>query len=229
MRIYLVRHGESEGNVDRTISLTKPDHALNLTERGHVQAKIAGHALQSHIQDYPQGPAYGHRKPRLWLSPYARTRQTAKGLLEGGLEVSDQREHIGLVEHQFGLFDGIPDEELPKHYPKEHAHYKKCEDFEGRFWARMPLGESRFDVALRVHQTFGTFKRDEEHHKDIVVVTHGVVIRAFIMQWCHKPWEWFEAEPNPGNCSIRFIDGKEDCGYIHRGQPPAIESKTETV
>jgi len=39
-------------------------------------------------------------------------------------------------------------------------NYKKCEDVEGKFWARMPLGESRFDVALRVHQFFGTLHRE---------------------------------------------------------------------
>ena len=53
------------------------------------------------------------------------------------------------------FFDGWDDDELKKVYHhQEQAHYQECEDFEGRFWARMPLWESRFDVAVRVHQIF---------------------------------------------------------------------------
>ena len=33
-RIVLVRHGESQGNVDDTIYETVPDHALSLTPQG---------------------------------------------------------------------------------------------------------------------------------------------------------------------------------------------------
>jgi broad specificity phosphatase PhoE len=83
----------------------------------------------------------------------------------------------------------------------------------------MPLGESRFDVATRVHQAFGTFQRDAEKHGivNIIVVCHGVTLRAFVMMWCHLTPEWFEAEPNPKNCAIRLIDGSEDKGYIFPG------------
>ena len=83
----------------------------------------------------------------------------------------------------------------------------------------MPLGESRFDVATRVHQAFGTFHRDAERHnvETLVIVTHGVTIRAFLMMWLHKSVEWFENEPNPKNCSIRLVDSKQDHGYVFPG------------
>jgi broad specificity phosphatase PhoE len=130
---------------------------------------------------------------------------------------TDVREHINLCEQQFGLFDGIPDEELPAHFPEEYAHYAKSEEHEGRFWARMPLGESRFDVAVRIHEAFGTFHRDADRHgiKDIIVICHGVSLRAFVMQWLHLTPEWFDAEPNPGNCWIRLIEDGEDREYIY--------------
>jgi broad specificity phosphatase PhoE len=133
--------------------------------------------------------------------------------------ITDQREHIMLCEQQFGLFDGVPDEELPQRFPLEHAHYALAEKFEGRFWARMPLGESRFDVAMRVHQAFGTFQRDAERHdiRNIVVICHGVTLRAFVMMWCHYTPEWFENEPNPANCAIRLIEDGEDKGYLFDG------------
>jgi Histidine phosphatase superfamily (branch 1) len=39
-----------------------------------------------------------------------------------------------------------------------------------------------------------------------IVVSHGVTIRCFRMQWMHYPWEWYEREKNPRNCSIQLIE-----------------------
>ena len=217
MRILLVRHGESAGNVDPGVHRWMADHAIGLSDRGKKQVREAGTKVDAFYREL-----YGSERPhiRLWVSPYARTRQTADGLCEtAGDWITDRKEHILLCEQQFGLFDGVPDEELPRLFPAEHEHYEKCERFEGRFWARMPLGESRFDVAVRVHQAFGTFMRDREQHgiENLVVVCHGVTLRAFVMMWCHLGPEWFEAEKNPTNCAIRFIDGGVDRGYVFEG------------
>ncbi len=217
MRIFLVRHGESMGNVDTGVHRRMADHAIPLSDRGREQAQEAGRALDRHFAGlYPATPP----RIRLWTSPYRRTRATADGLQEtAGRWFTDRREHVLLCEQQFGLFDGVPDEELTALFPAEHAHYRKQEEFEGRFWARMPLGESRFDVAVRVHQAFGTFHRDvaTSDIRDIVVVCHGVTLRAFVMMWCHHPAEWFESEPNPRNAAIRWIDGGVDRGYLFEG------------
>jgi len=235
LRILLVRHGQSEANVNKSILLEKPDHAISLSEDGFQQARDAGKAICDWSNSQRQPPRF-----RIWYSPYLRTEQTANEIAKSlGYDrdagevslgrrmsmspkfprVRDMREHVALVEQQFGLFDGIADEDLPKRFPAEYAFYKKHEDFEGRFWARMPLGESRLDVTLRVHQAFGTFHRDAERHsiEDLIIVAHGVVIRAFVMAWCHKNVAWFEKEKNPANCSVRLIGGGEDQGYIYPG------------
>lgn len=245
--IYLVRHGESAGNVDKSVHLTHADHAIPLSPRGVEQAHRAGQALMKHLYrssvassinweaasrlftlSPPQEPYELFGLHRMWVSPYLRTRQTADGV-EAGMRAAtlpsylllmDRRENIALCEQQFGLFDGIPDEELAVRFPNEHAHYKKQEEFEGRFWARMPLGESRWDVAMRVHQCFGTWVRDAERHdiRDLIVVSHGVTLRAITMRWLHLPYEWMDAEPNPKNCSIRRICDGKDMGYIYEGE-----------
>ena len=213
--IYLVRHGESEGNVDRSVHLHKADHALNLSEAGHAQAAAAGIALSSLLAGEEAAAL------RIWTSPYKRTRQTAKHIhsaLSPKFPAVDVREHVNICEQQFGLFDGIPDEDLPLRFPNEHRHYALAEA-KGRFWARMPLGESRFDVAVRVHEAFGTFHRDAERHgvKNIVVVCHGVTLRAFVMQWRHLSPEWFDAQPNPHNCDIYRISNTAGDGYVYQG------------
>lgn len=232
MRVILIRHGESVSNRDKKAHKHIADHAMPLSPDGVEQAREAGKFLVKYFSPYEFGVASyviatGKIPGRLWVSPYDRTRQTADLIeeqiktLTGAVFVGGRREHVNLAEQQFGLFDGMEDDELASEMPAEYAHYKKCEDYQGRFWARMPLGESRFDVAVRVHEAFGTFLRDQQRHNidTIVVVSHGATIRAFIMQWLHLPYEWFEKEPNPNNCSIRLIEDHEDKGYIFNGFP----------
>lgn len=221
MKIFLVRHGESFANVKPSITLYYADHAIGLSARGLVEARNTGNFL---AETLARESSNGERdsRVRLWVSPYRRTRETADEIESEICRVAphlvlDRREHINLSEQQFGLFDGYTEEEQDEKFPKENAHYKKALEYEGRFWARMPQGESRYDVAVRVHQAFGTFIRDAERHniKKIIVVTHGVTMRAFVMQWLHLPWEWMEKEPNPKNCAVRLIADGFDQGYIH--------------
>lgn len=222
MNLLLVRHGETTANIDKSVYLTTADHAVPLSDLGHQQAKDAGIKITKKVANLTHTSGYFEYDPgktRIWSSPYLRTRQTSEhiqiALTKENIEF-DYKEHINLCEQQYGLFDGIPDEELHIKYPNEYAHYKKCEDHEGKFWARMPLGESRFDVAIRVHQAFGTWHRDSQKHniKNLIVVCHGVTLRAIVMQWLHLTPEWFEAEKNPDNCAIRLISDGCDYGYI---------------
>jgi broad specificity phosphatase PhoE len=156
------------------------------------------------------------------VSPYHRTRQTADAIVATSRGwITDRVEHILLCEQQFGLFDGVAETELPVRFPREFAYYDMQCRFGGKFWARMPQGESRFDVAKRIHQAFGTFHRDAAEHgiHDIIVICHGVTLRAFVMMWCHLSPEWFEAEANPSNCAIRLIENGVDRGYLFGGFP----------
>lgn len=255
MKIYLVRHGRSVGNDDKSVHLTLPDHAIGLSKpRGFLQATETGLWLRNELEnlaehlapgcggpDEPPGPF----KARLWTSPYDRAAETAEAIRQActfsrdiripNMDMSaglwpvcktgeslflDVHEHILLAEQQFGLFDGIPDEDLPDRFPAEHAHYKKHQDHGGRFWARMPLGESRFDVAQRVRQFFGTLHRDKRKHKinTVVVVCHGVTMRAFVKEWFYKSVKWFEDCPNPVNGAVWLIDGAEDRGVVFEPQ-----------
>jgi len=217
VRILLVRHGESLGNIDPLIHATTADHAVPLSPRGADQAREAGRQIAAYYAK-ELGAARPH--VRLWLSPYTRTRQTADALMETvGPHVTDRVEHILLCEQQFGLFDGVPEEDLPKRFPNEFGYYDMQCRFGGKFWARMPQGESRFDVAKRIHQAFGTFHRDATEHDihEIVVICHGVTLRAFVMMWCHFSPEWFEDEKNPNNCAVRIVEAGVDRGYLFDG------------
>lgn len=80
------------------------------------------------------------------------------------------------------------------------------------------MGESPFDVAVRIKVFLGTLKRDCENHKidTVFIFTYGVTLRTFVMQYLHFPVSWYENESNPKNCWIRCIDNKKDLGYIYK-------------
>ena len=248
IRIFLMRHGVSEANEERQITLHVPDHAVNLSAAGRGQAAAAGAELAAYLAANP-----GEGRLRLWNSPYWRTRQTADAVADAfrrrrfgekpddaapspadpGMPFFDRRESPLVVEQQFGMFDGYEDGELKERFPAEFAAFDKHRLQEGRYYARMPMGESRFDVSVRVHQFFGTLLRDAEgarEIRDVVVVSHGVTVRAFAMMWLHLSPEWFDREPNPGNCSVRLIAGERgdyrDRGYII-GAPGATRSEVK--
>ena len=226
MRIYGTRHCLSAGNEDINIHNTHADHAIPAASVGWEQSYQTGLIIAKDLETNLRGT-----RVRVWNSPYLRTRTSRDGIIEGIMDyynrkpffTLDSREDIRLCEQQFGLFDGIPDEELPVRFPEEFAHYKKCQDQGGRFWARMPLGESRFDVTVRVKETFGTWHRDAEKKgiETIIVICHGVTLRALFMGWLHLTPEWFDAEPNPKNMAVRVIDRgpnhHEDFGYLFEG------------
>lgn len=48
-RLILVRHGESQGNIDPSLYGRVPDNAMHLTELGYEQAVAAGKSIKKMI------------------------------------------------------------------------------------------------------------------------------------------------------------------------------------
>lgn len=237
LNLYLVRHGETEGNVHRPLYKEIADHAIRLTPRGHDQAYAAGQFLARHFaRDYAQDPeAFGHI--RVWNSPYYRTRQTAGEIIYAMGQVFPKEtglisygEDLFLIEQKAGLFDGLTEKEFECAYPDEAANYNRHKDFFGRIYGCAPLGESRLDVAIRVKHHFRRVMEDYTRHniRHVVIVSHGVTVRAYEMGWMRYPPEWLDAEKNPGNCWVRHIHGQrrtgyKDEGYIHGEGAPICD------
>jgi broad specificity phosphatase PhoE len=84
--IILVRHGQSEANVDLSIHRTIADHKIKLTELGVSQAIEAGHSLNKLLR--PEDTV------QFYVSPYLRTRQTfdymSKALDKGKWRYSEE-------------------------------------------------------------------------------------------------------------------------------------------
>lgn len=211
--------GNSLANIDHNLYKQIADHAIPLSPLGEKQAIEAGRSFRKFLQrETPDGNPSGEHV-RLWTSTYKRARQTAELFKTGAGEfITDMREDVLLGEQQWGLFEGYDwkGEQIEIDYPRELSYYRKATAHGGRFWAKVPLGESRFDVCLRAKLFLGTLFRDAYRHgiNNVVIVSHGVTIRAFMMMFLHLTPEWLEVEPNPKNASIRVIDKCMDAGWI---------------
>jgi len=214
MHIFLIRHGESTQNTGENFQLRLPDHLVPLTDNGKEQAEKAGKWLSEYCKENNVDLTHA----RIWRSPFLRTRQTSD-IFNKYLSIDDVREDVTLTEQQYGLFDSIPVDQREKLYPKEYAEYVRQVTNQGKFYARTPMGESPFDVAIRIHQFMGTIYRDYEKNgvDTLFVFAHGTVMRTFLLRWFHYTTEWYEQEKNPKNCYVREIIDDKDLGYIYTG------------
>ena len=114
----------------------------------------------------------------LYVSPFARTLQTARNLREA-FEENIVHTHVEprVREQEFGNLQG----DDFKNYRGEQLQL-------GRFFYRFPTGESGADVYARVKQWWDNTLLPLNHRNDaepvdaIVVVTHGLTMRLILMQ-----------------------------------------------
>ncbi|KAH1032040.1 hypothetical protein J1N35_044214 [Gossypium stocksii] len=202
--IILVRHGESEGNKDTSAYSTIPDHKISLTEHGRAQARLAGSRLLDLISSHGSSQDW---RVYFYVSPYERTRSTLReiGKSFSKKRVIGVREECRIREQDFGNFQV---EERMK------ATKETREKF-GRFFYRFPEGESAADVFDRVSSFLESLWRDIDLNRlnndpsqdlNLIIISHGLASRVFLMKWFKWTVEQFERLYNPGNCEIRVME-----------------------
>ena len=202
MKLFLIRHGESTQNTKENYKIGLPDHKVYLTEHGKEEARLAGSFLKNYIEENKIDTS----NSIMWVSPYTRTRETAD-IINKILEIKKVKENITLIEQRYGLFSDKEIETLKRKYPEQFSFYDNYYQNDGKFYAKLPQGESPFDVALRTKQFIDTLYRDQ---KDVIfVVSHGTTIKTIVMNFLHYSPEWFNNEPTPENCSIRLINAND--------------------
>lgn len=197
-RIILIRHGESEGNVDASQYLTFPDYALNLTPKGIKQPQQAGKEIKKII---------GPENVYVYLSPYFRTRQTYQ-YLKASIETNVVKaiEDPRIRELDWGHL----------RHPDENEEIIRERDNFSTFYYRIPDGESGADVYDRVSTFLDTLHRDfnkRDYPQNTLIVTHGLTLRLFLMRWFHWTVEDFENLHNPRNCQVVVMQKKTDNYY----------------
>jgi broad specificity phosphatase PhoE len=177
-RIWIVRHGESAGNVARDaaeaaqhawIDLATRDMDTPLSDLGRRQSEALGAWFAALPDD---------GKPTAILSsPYVRSMQSATIIREhagvaGTIEriVADER----LREKEFGILDRMTTHGIRATYPSLSEQRQHV----GKFYFRPPGGESWCDVILRLRSVIDTLTRDYVG-QSVLIVAHQVIVNCF--------------------------------------------------
>jgi broad specificity phosphatase PhoE len=194
-RIILVRHGQSEANLDHKIYTHTPDNRISLTEKGKQQAKEASAFLKEII---------GKESIKFMVSPYERGIQTYE-ILKSAFINNVILTHIDprLREQEFGNFR----DKDPSVVDKLFDERRKV----GKFFYRFLNGESGADVYDRANNVLDYIFRsiddiEKFQHENIVLVCHGLFMRLFIMRFFKMSIEKFDLLANPNNCDIWVIE-----------------------
>jgi broad specificity phosphatase PhoE len=175
--IWIVRHGQSAGNVARDqaeaaavplIDIATRDMDTPLSDLGRQQAQALGRWF---------GAMPAAMRPTVVLcSPYVRAFETAQLVLaESGLDTASptvQRDER-LREKEFGALDRLTKIGIRQKYPElaeQRAHV-------GKFYFRPPGGESWCDVILRLRSVLDTITREYRRER-MLIVGHQVIVNC---------------------------------------------------
>jgi broad specificity phosphatase PhoE len=174
-RLWIVRHGQSAGNVARDaaelagasmIDLHTRDADTPLSDLGRQQAR----ALAQWFAALPEI----QRPNVLMTSPFVRSRQTLDEVAAAlGCAPRDVRSDERLREKEFGITDRYTRRGIHEKFP-ELAEQRALV---GKFYFRPPGGESWCDVILRLRSVVEVLRRD--HVGDnVLIVAHQVIVNC---------------------------------------------------
>ena len=174
-RLWVIRHGESAGNVARDraeasgatlIELQHRDADVPLSALGLEQAQ----ALGAWMQALP-APL---RPTTFMASPYKRARETAYAVAEAmGYAPAQVLVDERLREKEFGVLDRYTRAGIREKFP-ELAEQRRLV---GKFYFRPPGGESWCDVVLRLRSMLGDLQRNHAGER-VMIVAHQVIVNC---------------------------------------------------
>lgn len=201
--LWVVRHGQSAGNVARDlaterglarIALTGRDVDVPLSVLGREQARALGRWFASSHED---------GRPEVVLaSPYVRAVQTAEIFREHGGCEADQAICLDerLREKEFGILDGLTGAGIREFQP-EQARFRTLL---GKFYHRPPGGESWVDVIFRLRALLDTVSLHYGGRR-VMIVAHQVVVlclRYIIENRTEAEILAIDREGDVANCAI---------------------------
>lgn len=218
-RIVLVRHGESEGNVDEAVYTRVPDPQIGLTAKGWRDAEDCGRRLRDLFSSSATDDDW---KVFFYVSPYRRTLESLRGMGRAfePHRVAGVREEPRLREQDFG---NLQDREQMRASKDARLRY-------GRFFYRFPNGESAADVYDRITGFRDTLLGDIDigrfqppdgpatRDMNIVLVSHGLTLRVFLMRWYRWTVRQFEGLgnlPNGGAIVMQTGEGGRYSLLVH--------------
>jgi broad specificity phosphatase PhoE len=173
-RLWIVRHGESAGNVARAaataaglawIDIAERDVDVDLSELGERQSRSLGRWFAELPPE--------ERPEVVVASPYRRAFRTAE--IMAGLGAYDPDHQLlvdeRLREKEFGILDRLTTTGIRERHP-EQAEFRRIL---GKFYHRPPGGESWCDAILRLRSALDTIGIRHAGRR-VMVVSHQVVV-----------------------------------------------------
>ena len=154
MKIYFVRHGETEENLT---SISQGQSPGNLSQRGMIQCKQVAKRLNHHHFDH------------VYCSDLQRTKDSLNIIMQQNNWIIPTTYKTELREIGRGIFEGKP-----------HEEYNKAREESGLSWEdhRPEGGENVHDLRKRAEQFLKTIESDQ--HEEVLVMAHGGSIKSII-------------------------------------------------
>jgi len=202
-RLWLIRHGQSAGNVARDaaeesgadiIDLDTRDADVPLSDLGATQSEATARWFET-VQTPPQV---------FFASPFVRAYQTCKAVAHGEVICVDER----LREKEFGILDRFTKRGIINKFP-ELAEQRRLV---GKFYFRPPGGESWCDVILRLRSFVEVLRRDYTQRR-VCVVSHQVIVnclRYLLERLDERRILEIDRQGDVPNCSITEYEGTPD-------------------
>jgi broad specificity phosphatase PhoE len=203
--LYMVRHGESAGNVARDAAHEAGERKVELDERDvDVPLRLGQRqaiALGNWFRTIPQ-----EDRPNIILtSPYLRARHTTDLIVEfAGMKeysaVVDER----LREKEFGILDRLTPIGVKEIFP-DQAEFRRLL---GKFYHRPPGGESWCDVILRLRSAAEMISREYRGQR-VLIVCHSVVVlcmRYILEHLTETELLAIDKQAEVANCSVTLYE-----------------------
>lgn len=203
-RLWVVRHGESAGNVARDAAMRAGATRIDIDARDvDVPLSALGERQADAVGRWFNGLPEEERPEVVLASPYARAQRTAAIIRHaGGLTAGAAPAFIDerLREKEFGVLDRLTSTGIRETYPDEAERRRVL----GKFYYRPPAGESWCDVTLRLRSALHTISL---HHRDrrVLIVGHQVVVlclRYLVENLTEQDILAIDAEGDVANCSV---------------------------
>lgn len=198
-QIVIIRHGQSQANIDKGMYEHTPDHLVNLTELGKEQCIKTGVKLNELL---------ANKNVTVWSSPYNRARQTTELIASELKSNIKYKEDPRLREQDWGNFYTEDEARLKYEDRKRHSY----------FFYRIENGESGADVYDRISTFLETLYRDfsQDNWTDsLVISTHGITALVFLMRYFHWSYEQYEEAEKFFNCGFVVLELDEESERYH--------------
>lgn len=191
MKIYFVRHGETEWNLKKIFQGVKNSP---LTKLGKEQTRKLKMKLNS--IDFTH----------YYSSPLGRAIETLEILTEDRKEKKLEKIEY-FKEINMGDMEGVPRDEFEKTYPTQFYNLW----YNGKEYNPSEYkGETFQEVLDRVKKGLDYLKKNHKKSDTILVVSHGIALEAIFACINNQGVETFSERKVPENTSLTIVEYKED-------------------